>query len=71
MFFLHRGAIDFDEMAAGVNKRRMIQTTVFQELVKVTNSKLATFLFYMTHFYMSWYLICVACGSWSESLSTC
>ncbi|CAL8099651.1 unnamed protein product [Orchesella dallaii] len=32
-----RGAIDFDEMAAGVNKRRMIQTTVFQELVKLVD----------------------------------
>ncbi|CAK9304768.1 unnamed protein product [Gordionus sp. m RMFG-2023] len=30
-----RAAIDFDEMAAGINKRRMIQTVVFQELVKL------------------------------------
>lgn len=30
-----RSAIDFDEMAGGLNKRRMIQTTVFKELVKV------------------------------------
>ena len=27
--------IDFDEMAAGLNKRRMIQSAVFKELVKV------------------------------------
>ncbi|KAB7507451.1 Signal recognition particle protein [Armadillidium nasatum] len=29
-----RSTIDFDEMAGGLNKRRMIQTTVFRELVK-------------------------------------
>ena len=28
-------AIDFNEMAGGLNKRRMIQMTVFKELVKV------------------------------------
>jgi signal recognition particle subunit SRP54 len=27
--------IDFDEMAAGLNKRRMIQSAVFKELMKV------------------------------------
>lgn len=30
-----RSAIDFDDMAAGLNKRRMIQHAVFQELCKV------------------------------------
>ena len=30
-----RAVIDFDEMAGGLNKRRMIQTAVFKELVKV------------------------------------
>ena len=30
-----RSVIDFDEMAAGLNKRRMIQSAVFKELVKV------------------------------------
>ena len=30
-----RGAIDFEEMASGLNKRKMIQSAVFQELVKV------------------------------------
>ncbi|XP_077995815.1 signal recognition particle subunit SRP54-like [Glandiceps talaboti] len=30
-----RSVIDFDEMAAGLNKRRMIQTAVFKELVKL------------------------------------
>ena len=28
--------IDFDEMAGGLNKRRMIQSAVFKELVKVS-----------------------------------
>ena len=31
-----RGAIDFEEMAAGLNKRRIIQSAVFNELCKVT-----------------------------------
>lgn len=30
-----RSVIDFDEMAAGLNKRRMIQTAVFKELAKL------------------------------------
>lgn len=30
-----RSVIDFEEMAAGVNKRRLIQTTVYKELVKL------------------------------------
>jgi signal recognition particle subunit SRP54 len=30
-----RNVIDFDEMAGGLNKRRMIQSAVFKELVKV------------------------------------
>ena len=32
-----RAVIDFDEMAGGLNKRRMIQSAVFKELVKVIN----------------------------------
>ena len=32
---LLRSVIDFDEMAGGLNKRRMIQSAVFKELVKV------------------------------------
>ena len=35
MFFLHRSAIDFEEMAAGLNKRRIIQSAVFNELCKL------------------------------------
>lgn len=31
-----KSVIDFDEMAGGLNKRRMIQSAVFKELVKVT-----------------------------------
>ena len=30
-----RGAIDFEEMAAGLNKRKIIQSAVFNELCKV------------------------------------
>ena len=29
--------IDFDEMAAGLNKRKMIQSAVFKELVKLVD----------------------------------
>ena len=32
-----RSAIDFDEMASGLNKRKMIQSSVFRELVKVSS----------------------------------
>ena len=32
---MYRSVIDFDEMAAGLNKRRMIQSAVYKELVKV------------------------------------
>ena len=31
----YRSVIDFDEMAGGLNKRRMIQSAVFKELVKL------------------------------------
>lgn len=31
-------AIDFEEMASGLNKRRIIQSAVFQELVKLVDS---------------------------------
>ena len=34
-----RGVIDFDDMAQGLNKRRMIQKAVFQELVKLIDPK--------------------------------
>ena len=30
-----KSVIDFEEMAGGLNKRKMIQTAVFKELVKV------------------------------------
>ena len=32
-----KSVIDFEEMAAGLNKRRMIQMAVFQELVKLVD----------------------------------
>lgn len=31
-----RQVIDFEDMAGGLNKRRMIQSAVFKELVKVS-----------------------------------
>lgn len=34
-----RAVINFDEMAAGLNKRKMIQMSVFQELVKLVDPK--------------------------------
>lgn len=30
-----KGAIDFEDMATGLNKRKMIQSAVFKELVNV------------------------------------
>jgi signal recognition particle subunit SRP54 len=35
-----RSVIDFEEMAGGLNKRRMIQSAVFKELIKVLNRTL-------------------------------
>lgn len=35
-----RTVIDFDDMAGGLNKRRMIQSAVFKELVKVNAIKI-------------------------------
>lgn len=45
-----KSVIDFDEMAGGLNKRRMIQSAVFKELVKVTcrfHSQHLTSMFYL------------------------
>ena len=36
-----RGAIDFEEMAAGLNKRRIIQSAVFNELCKVIRGNIS------------------------------
>ena len=33
-----RSAIDFEEMASGLNKRKMIQSAVFKELVNVSGN---------------------------------
>ena len=40
LFVSLRSAIDLEEMASGLNKRRMIQHAVFKELVKVRPSDL-------------------------------
>lgn len=39
-----RSVIDFEEMAGGLNKRRMIQSAVFKELIKVKISRMRTLL---------------------------
>jgi signal recognition particle subunit SRP54 len=36
-----KAVIDFDEMAGGLNKRRMIQSAVFKELVKVNDERIS------------------------------
>lgn len=57
-----RSAIDFDEMAGGLNKRRMIQTTVFKELVKVKE--------FVISLYISFILpICTTDHSWLKSIT--
>ena len=40
---VNRSAIDFDDMAGGLNKRKMIQHAVFQELCKVCGNKFDSF----------------------------
>ena len=37
-----RSVIDFEDMGSGLNKRRMIQTAVFKELIKVRATCLAS-----------------------------
>lgn len=45
-----KSVIDFEEMAGGLNKRRMIQSAVFKELVKVSpNLDLCNFHFTQTY----------------------
>jgi len=56
-YVLYRSVIDFDEMAAGLNKRRMIQSAVFKELVKVWHPHSLTFL-------------CISCFYWSSTWLT-
>lgn len=64
-----RAVIDFEEMAGGLNKRRMIQSAVFKELVKV---RINSFLCYSCQLVACGFLCAcafvVACGSWSEAL---
>ncbi len=33
----HRSAVNFDDMAAGINRRRLIQSTVFNELCRLVD----------------------------------
>ena len=35
--FCLRSSIDFEEMAGGLNKRKMIQSAVYRELVKLVD----------------------------------
>lgn len=55
-----RSVIDFDEMAGGLNKRRMIQSAVFKELVKVIRFFVLAQSIANGNF--------IACRSWSEAL---
>ena len=63
-----KSVIDFDDMAGGLNKRRMIQSAVFKELIKVLN-----FLFLCMNNLNSLlhcYLTNLVGRSWSETVST-
>lgn len=51
-----KAAIDFEDMAGGLNKRRVIQTTVFRELVKVSLRYLYIHIFGKL-FYKKYYII--------------
>ena len=33
----HRSAVNFEDMAAGINRRRLIQSTVFNELCRLVD----------------------------------
>lgn len=57
-----RAVIDFDEMAGGLNKRRMIQSAVFKELVKVSCN--------MCIYNQTFFIVYLACRSWSKTIST-
>lgn len=59
-----RSVIDFEEMAGGLNKRRMIQSAVFKELVKVRQEILKSALF------LSNVRILLACRSRGETIPT-
>lgn len=55
-----KAVIDFEEMAGGLNKRRMIQSAVFKELVKVRFNR---------HSAMSSQLTCIFFSSSTLALS--
>lgn len=48
-----RAVIDFEEMAGGLNKRRMIQSAVFKELVKVLSTDFNIILLLSISFFIS------------------
>lgn len=64
-----RAVIDFDDMAGGLNKRRMIQSAVFKELVKVCDFRLQIVVFLMLKESLKLILSFTACGSWCEGFS--
>ncbi len=37
MLLINRSAVNFDDMAAGINRRRLIQSTVFNELCRLVD----------------------------------
>lgn len=63
-----RAVIDFDEMAGGLNKRRMIQSAVFKELVKVPRI-LETTIPLIKQLFIIYYIKNISARrSWSETL---
>ena len=49
-----RSVIDFNDMAGGLNKRRMIQSAVFKELMKVCSYFIYFHKAQILSFYNSW-----------------
>ena len=62
MVLLYRKCIDFEEMATGLNKRRIIQSTVFNELCKVSCSVIICTCEFQD--------LLLATGPWCTSLAT-
>lgn len=48
-----RAVIDFEEMAGGLNKRRMIQSAVFKELVKVRKHRIQRSFSFNAHYFVA------------------
>lgn len=64
-----KSVIDFDEMAGGLNKRRIIQSAVFKELIKVSLDILSSSSFRMIC--LMYYFFLTACRPRRQSFPTC